>query len=195
MNEKLIRLIIVAFTAALHFVIIFFLVFNTDQIYQEVSEDARVMKLLDLEELPPPPPEPDPTIPVVEEIAEVIIETDIEPVQTVVAAGTLTFNTDDFLPAHRVTSVPAFDDDAIAAEIVYPPIALRSGIEGRVVLDLFVDRSGIVQRITILREEPEGRGFGEVAVSAFREVRAIPAEANGIPVAVRFRYPIRFTIR
>jgi len=194
MNEKLVRLIIIIFTAGLHLAVIFLLVFDTDKVYQELSEDAKVMRLLDLEELPPPP-SPDPEIPVVEEIAEIIIETDVEPVQTVVAAGTLTFNTDDFLPAHRVASTPVFDEETIASEIIYPPIALRSGIEGRVILDLFVDRFGIVQRVTILREEPEDRGFGEAAIRVFTGRKGRPATANGEPVSCRFRYPVTFRIK
>jgi len=191
MNEKLIRIIILIFTAVLHLAVIFFLVFDTDRLSQEASENARVMKLIDMEELPPPPP---PDIPVVEEIAENMIETDIAPIQTVVAAGTI-ISSEEFLPAHRVTSTPQFDDAAIAAEIIYPAIALRSGIEGRVILDLFVDRFGRVQRITILREEPEGRGFGEAAVRVFTGRQGTPATANGEPVSCRFRYPVTFRIR
>jgi protein TonB len=34
-----------------------------------------------------------------------------------------------------------------------------------------------------------------VAVNAFKGIQAIPAEANGTQVGVRYRYPIRFTIR
>ncbi|MCL2175229.1 MAG: energy transducer TonB [Treponema sp.] len=195
MNEKFVRLIIIIITAGIHLAVIFFLVFDTEKIYYETSEDAKVMRLLDLEEHPPPPP-PEPEIPVVEEIAEIIIETDTEPVQTVVGAGTLTFNIDDFLPAHRVATTPVFDDDIIASEIIYPPIALRSGIEGRVILDLFVDRSGTVQRITILREEPEGRGFGEAAIRVFTGRKGKPAvTAAGEPVSCRYRYPVTFRIK
>ena len=197
MNEKLIRLIIIIFTAALHFVIIFFLVFKTEETYLEITEDARVMRLIDVEEFVPPPPSPDPLIPQVEAIAEVMIETDTAPVQTVVAVGTLITSTvtEEFLPAHRVTATPQFNEDIIASEIIYPPIALRSGIEGRVVLDLFVDRTGTVQKITVLREEPEGRGFGEAAVKVFTGRKGTPAIANGEPVSCRYRYPVTFKIK
>jgi TonB family protein len=78
----------------------------------------------------------------------------------------------------------------------YPPIALRSGIEGRVILELFIDAQGAVRRIEVLREDPEGRGFGEVAKQGFSAIRAVkPARANEAPVAVRYRYPIAFTIK
>ena len=203
MSEKLLRPIIFIFAAVLHLLVILFLVFDTEKSAQEEGENARVMKLTDLDELPPPPP-PEPEIPQVEAIAETMIETDIPPVQNVVAAGTLLTVTpiiaepeeDDYLPAHLVSKVPVFDERAILADLVYPPIAMRSGIQGRVILELFVNRAGVVQSITILLEEPEGRGFGEAAVRVFTGRKAItPATSNNEPVSIRYRYPISFTIR
>jgi protein TonB len=87
-------------------------------------------------------------------------------------------------------------EDQIARNTVYPPIAQRSGIEGRVILELFIDRHGVIRDISILQETPLNRGFGEAAVNAFRGISAAkPAEANGVPVATRYRYPFRFTLR
>jgi len=195
MNEKYLRLIIFIITAALHLLVIFLLVFDTGVLVQEISENARVMKLTDLAELPPPA---DPEIPQVEEIAEVMIETDIPPVQNVVAAGTLNFsfeNYENYLQMHQVSKRPIFDEEALTSALVYPPIALRSGIEGRVVLELFVDRAGFVQKITILREEPEGKGFGEAAVRAFTGRKGAPAFANDEAVSCRYRYPVVFRIK
>ncbi|MCL2185873.1 MAG: energy transducer TonB [Treponema sp.] len=197
MNEKFLRLLILIFTAALHLVIIFFLAFNTETVIQEIPQDARVMKLIDMAELPPPPPSSfDEDIPQVEEIAETMIETDYVPVQNVVAAGTLNVveAQENYLPMHLVTTPPVFDEASLVADLIYPPIALRSGVEGRVFLDLFVDRTGTVQRITILREDPEGRGFGEAAVRMFTGKKGSPAIANGEPVSCRYRYPVVFRI-
>ena len=197
-NEKLLRPLIFIFAAVLHLLVILFFVFDMERSVQEEPENARVMKLTDLDEEPPPPP-PEPEIPQVEAIAETMIETDIPPVQNVVAAGTLITSTappqDDYLPMHRLSSPPQFDANAIAADLVYPPIALRSGIEGRVILELFVDRTGTVQRIMILREEPEDRGFGEAAVRAFTGRKGNPAIANDEPVSARYRYPVSFRIK
>jgi protein TonB len=190
MNEKLLRAIVLVVAAVVHLLVLFFLVFNTEQVIQEAPENARVMKLTDLDELPPPPPELD--IPQVEEIAETMIETDIPPVQEIVAAGTLT---ETFLEMRYLSTVPQFDMNAITADLVYPPIALRSGIEGRVILELFIDRTGTVQRITILQEKPPDRGFGEAAVRALTGRRGTPATSNGEPVSCRYRFPVVFRIR
>jgi len=190
MNEKYLRPLIFAIAAVLHLMVIFFLVFDTEKLIQEEVENARVMKLTDLDELPPPEPE----IPQVEEIAETMIETDIPPVQNVVAAGSLIVQ-DNYLPMHQLSSPPVFDQSAIANDLIYPPIALRSGIEGRVILELFVDRTGTVQRIEIRLEEPKDRGFGESAVKAFTGRKGTPATANGEPVSARYRYPVSFKIK
>jgi protein TonB len=195
MNEKILRLTVFIAAAALHLIVLFFLAFNMQRSVQIEDENARIMKLTDIDELPPPPPEPE--IPQVEEIAEVMIETDIPPIQEVVAAGTIIARDDseEYLPMHQLSTTPQFNTDDIIASLVYPPIALRSGIEGRVTLELFVDRTGVVQRVIILREDPEGRGFGESAIRAFTGRKGIPATANGEPVSSRYRYPVTFRLR
>jgi protein TonB len=95
----------------------------------------------------------------------------------------------------RVSRAPKFSEKEILSALEYPPLARRSGIEGRVILELFINQAGEIQRIDLLRETPPGRGFGEAAKKAFQGLRCTPAEANGVPVAVRYRYPVRFTIR
>lgn len=181
---------------------------------------VQVMKLVDIREdippppsPPPPPPQPKPIEPqqnVVEAIAETMIETDevpddqvvVEslPVQNVPSPVQVQPQQTDYLPQNKVSKIPSFSDQDLRKitsylRDQYPPIALRSGLEGLVILELFIDSRGVIRQINILRENPEGRGFGDVAVQAFREIRALPAEANGVPVAVRFRYPIRFTVK
>jgi periplasmic protein TonB len=188
-NEKLIRTSIFIFAAVLHLLVLFFLVFKTDGIVQEQQENARIMKLTDFQEAPPPEPE----IPQVEAIAEKMIETDVAPVQQVLGAGI--FITETYLSMHQVSVPPKFDAGAVMKDLVYPPIALRSGIEGRVILELFVDRAGFVQKIVILQENPPDRGFGEAAVRAFTDRKGVPAFANGEPVSARYRYPVTFKLK
>jgi protein TonB len=96
---------------------------------------------------------------------------------------------------HRISVTPSFSEEEIRRRLIYPPIAQRSGLEGMVYLELFIDPQGNVLRIIILKEEPQGRGFGEAAVRAFQGLHGTPAEANGTPVAVRYRYPVRFRLR
>jgi len=187
-NEKIIRTSIFIFAAVVHLLVLFFLVFKTNVLIQEAPENARIMKLTDFEELIP-----EPEVPQVEAIAEKMIETDVVPDQHVLAAGV--FLAENYLPMHQVSVPPKFEVNTVMKDLVYPPIALRSGIEGRVILELFVDRSGVVRNIAILREEPEGRGFGEAAVKAFTGRKGVPAYANGEAVSCRYRYPVTFKLK
>jgi protein TonB len=197
-NERLLRFILVGVVAAIHLFLIFFVVFTMNTVTQEELENARIMKVTDLAEAPPPPPPEEEEIPQVEAIAENLIETDTVPVQAIVAHGSVTSSAtswDDYLPIHKVSEAPKFDEKDIMSNLVYPPIALRSGIEGRVILELFVDKNGTVQRISIMLEDPKDRGFGEAAIKAFSGKRGFPAMANGAPVSARYRYPVRFQIK
>jgi len=202
LNENRIRLLIFLTVAVLHIVLIFFLSFNLKAASQAQSENARIMKLTDLSEIepePPPPPPEEIQIPQIESIAETMIETEEVPEQLIVAPGTITATAapswDDYLPMHKVTEPPKFNEKELLADLVYPPIAQRSGITGSVIIELFIDRNGQIQRVLIMQEKPENRGFGEAAVKAFIGKRVVPAYANGEPVSTRYRYPVRFTIK
>jgi protein TonB len=193
----LLRLGIFLAAAGIHVLLLFFLAFRFDRALPEPEPPLTVMKLTDIREAPPPPPE---ALPVrqSEGAAENLIETEELPVPASVPGAVPTIRSaaePDYLPMHRISIPPSFLEEEIRRRLVYPSIAQRSSLEGMVYLELFVDPQGNVRRITILKEEPEGRGFGEAAVKAFQGLRGSPAEANGVPVAVRFRYPVRFRLR
>jgi len=213
MNEKLTKLIIFIVAVVIHLVLIFYLVFNTETSIHEPPEVARVMNLIDIAELPPPPvlpplPPPPPPPPSdnqitnqVEAIAEHMIETDTPPDYEIAAAGTIHdhYQSDIYgfgnSQGIQQVSSPIFDETAIRGSLIYPRIAQERGIEGKVFLELFVDRTGLVQGIKILSEEPEGRGFGEAAVRVFTGRKGDPAYANGEPVSSRYTYTLTFRLR
>jgi protein TonB len=202
-RENQIRLILFILVAGLHAVLIYVVAFRFTEAPAVEEPMANVMRLVDVqEELPPPPPPPRDPPPVVqtttEAIAETMIETDEVPEEVVVSQAPVQAVQEtaiEYLPMNKISVLPKFDEDRIRKATVYPPIALRANIEGTVYLELFVDSRGEIREIQILRENPEGRGFGEAAVNAFRGIRGEPAQSNGQAVAVRFRYPVRFTIR
>jgi protein TonB len=211
-KTSLVRLVLFIAVAAFHLLLILFFAVTMDAVTPPKEPPVSVMKLADFEEEipppPPPPPEPPPPVPenAVESVAETMIETEETPEdQTAADPGTLIVppapsvqaaeSEEEYLPMHRISVAPVFSERDILADLVYPAIALRSNIEGTVYLDLFIDRRGEVRQITVLREIPPDRGFGEAAVNAFRGRRVKPAEANGVPVGVRYRYPVRFTIK
>ena len=196
---SLLRPAIFAAVAVLHIIVIVFVAFNMNTVEMPEEPSAGVMKLVDVEEDIPPPPEKLPDTPftnTMESIAESMIETDVvtPPIIGYVPPAAVAEREIEYLQQHLVSKVPELPDDEIIRKMIYPPIAQRSNIEGTVYLELFVDRLGLVRDVRILRETPAGRGFGEAAINAFRGIRGKPAEANGDPVAVRFRYNLNFRL-
>jgi len=201
-NLGRVRFLTFALVAILHVIVIMLVAFNIETIIAGPEPVAGVMKLVDVEERPPPPPErpPEPITNTIETIAETMIETDEPPPPPVIytEAAPVTVPVPEeivYLPQYMVTTLAVLPENEILRAIVYPPIALRSGIEGTVYLELFIDRNGNIRDVTILRENPAGRGFGEAAVNALKGLKATPAEANGDPVAARLRYNYTFKIK
>lgn len=172
---------------------------------RQEREDTSVFKMVDVEAFVPPQPDPEPEPPPpqpdqpvqIDEPVEEVIETEEEvvhvaPLQEPPAAPAQPA-TIEYLPQHRISVAPAIPTEEIRRRVQYPPLANRQGIEGVVYLELFIDAEGVIRRIEILREP--GYGLGEAAVAAFEGITVTPAEANGAPVAVRYRYPIRFELR
>jgi protein TonB len=197
MNFKYFRLFLFIIVAALHAVLIFTIAFSVRP--SPKPREARVMKLTDLaeeaEEEKPPEIREAPAATVSEAEAETMIETEDVPRAESHAENAGEGAEETYLPMHQVSVRPVFDEKLISSLLLYPPIALRSGVEGRVILDLFIDRSGFVRNIIVMREDPPDRGFGEAAVRAFTGLRCVPAQANGENVSVRCRYPVSFKIK
>ena len=195
------RIIILLVVLALH-AAAFFTVTITTAARQE-REDTTVFKLVDVTELQPPPPiEPPPpedAPPPDDAIAEEVIETDEpvpEPVDEPVVREPVAVRRDveiEYLPQHLVSVPPGISVEEVRAQVRYPPLAQRQGIEGVVYLELYIDDEGRIRRVEVLRDP--GYGLGEAAIQAFEGLSATPAYANGEPVAVRFRYPVRFSLR
>ncbi|MDR0685354.1 MAG: energy transducer TonB [Spirochaetaceae bacterium] len=198
--------------STLHVLLLFFIVFTVEVKAGVIELPASVMKLTDIaEEEPAPAPEPPKPLPpppveltISDPVAETIIEVEEEPVElaaapsaapAVPAAAPAGRYNGEYLPQNMVSVLPYLDERAIRSRLVYPSIALRSGLEGIVYIELYIDRDGRVRRVEIIKENPPGRGFGEAAVKAFEGISGRPAQANGEAVAVRYRYPVRFQIK
>jgi protein TonB len=102
---------------------------------------------------------------------------------------------EEYVAQNKISVLPKFDEKEIRARLIYPAIAQKANIEGSVILELFINKAGFITRVRILKETPEERGFGEAAVRAFTGLRAVPAQANGQPASVRYRYPVRFQLQ
>jgi len=190
-NRSVWNSVVSIFIAVLVHVLLLFLAGITIKTIKNTpSENAGIMRLADIrEETPPLRPV---SASAVETTAEIVVESkDAAPGKTFSGSEEAI----DFLPMYLVSQLPRFSEDELKRRVIYPPIAQRSEVEGTVYLEVFVDRYGTVRNVAVLKEDPPGRGFGEAAARAFMGLKGSPALANGTEVAVRYRYPVRFSLK
>jgi TonB family protein len=82
---------------------------------------------------------------------------------------------------------------AIQEKIVYPEIAKRAGIEGKVFILAFIDENGNVVSAKILKGI--GAGCDEAALNAVKETKFTPGKQRGKPVKTQFSIPIMFKLQ
>ncbi len=82
---------------------------------------------------------------------------------------------------------------AIQKNIVYPENAKRAGIEGRVFVKAYIDKTGSVAKAEIIRGI--GAGCDEAALEAVRKVKFTPGIDNGKHVNVQVTVPILFKLQ
>jgi len=95
-----------------------------------------------------------------------------------------------FIP-HEVD--PGFDQSELRRRVRYPDIARRNGLEGQVVLNVFVGANGAPLKTVV--EYSSNKVFESAAIGAVMETRFTPAEQNGEPVGVWMSLPIDFSLR
>ena len=77
---------------------------------------------------------------------------------------------------------------------VYPDIAQEAGIEGQVLIQCFIDKSGRVKETIVIKGIPN-TGLNESAVTALRKTRFRPAKQRETPVGVWITIPINFRLQ
>lgn len=81
---------------------------------------------------------------------------------------------------------------AVYNNLVYPELAKRAGIEGRVVVQFVVDERGEILNPHIIRGI--GGGCDEAVLEALKGVRFIPGKQRGRAVKVQFQLPVVFRL-
>jgi protein TonB len=82
---------------------------------------------------------------------------------------------------------------AIQSKIVYPEIAKRAGVEGRVYVLAFVDETGTVTKVETIKGL--GAGLDEAALNAVKQTKFKPGKQRGKPVKVQVSIPIIFKLQ
>ena len=189
--RPLVRPLLFSLVIAAHVIVLICVKFSISNAVQEEEKAAEIFKLVDVEEFVPPPPPP----PVIEKkevvvnsvkASENIQETEKEVVEVEEEEVI------DYVPQHKISVVPEIPTKTILSKIEYPKMAMKQGIEGVVYLELFIDEAGNIRHINVLKDP--GYGFAEAAIAALDGIICKPALMNDKPVAVRFRYPVRFVL-
>lgn len=76
----------------------------------------------------------------------------------------------------------------------YPEIAQEAGIEGTIIVQVFVDKKGRVKETSILKGIPN-TGLNEAAIAAIRKTRFRPAKQRERAVGVWISIPVNFRLK
>ncbi len=82
---------------------------------------------------------------------------------------------------------------AIQEKIVYPEIAKRAGVEGKVYILAFVDETGNVTKANVIKGI--GAGCDEAALNAVVKTKFKPGKQRGKPVKVQVSIPVVFKLQ
>jgi len=77
--------------------------------------------------------------------------------------------------------------------IRYPDIARKAGISGRVYVMAFIDESGNVNDVQVIKGI--GGGCDEAAIEAIKKTKFIPGKNKGQAVKVKLSLPINFQLQ
>ena len=196
-----IRLISLGVLLTLAVTLFFFPRFETTHQMTVATKLERFIEELDIPEtrqFESPPPPPRPSIPIesdLEDIAEdiTIPETDLEDFDEWEASPPAGVSRIKFI-AYDEPPSPIGGYEAIGQRIVYPKVAREAGIEGTVILQIFVNNRGFVRDVFVLRGLPK-TGLDEAAVKAIKQVRFKPAKQRDRVVAVWISIPIHFRLK
>ena len=81
----------------------------------------------------------------------------------------------------------------IQNEIEYPEMAMKAGIEGKVIVQFVIDKKGNITNPVIVRGI--GAGCDEEAIRALKTAKFRPGMQRGRPVQVRYTLPVTFKLK
>ncbi|MBI1930908.1 MAG: energy transducer TonB [Ignavibacteriales bacterium] len=160
-------------------------------------EDVDITKQ---ETAPPPPPKPPIPIeaPSDNDLEDIEIEdTEIDITDEVAAPPPPVKEEAEEVPVEFFVAVEEMPEpiggiQGIQEKIVYPEIAKRAGVQGRVYIKAFVDEAGVVHKAEVIKGI--GAGCDEAAVDAVMKTKFKPGKQRGKPVRVQVSIPILFKL-
>ena len=175
-----------------------FLIFPRSTNIMDLDDEIQIIiEQIDIpqtEQFDRPPPPARPSVPVESESEDIADDVTLDE-----------FNLDEFdawdappppPEGPRVKFIP-YDDPPVPLRPIrpkYPEIAQEAGIEGTVVVQVFVDDKGRVKETIILKGIPN-TGLDEAAADAIRNVRSRPAKQRERAVGVWISIPVNFRLK
>ena len=175
-----------------------FLIFPRSTNIMDLDDEIQIIiEQIDIpqtEQFDRPPPPAGPSVPVESESEDIADDVTLDE-----------FNLDEFdawdappppPEGPRVKFIP-YDDPPVPLRPIrpkYPEIAQEAGIEGTVVVQVFVDDKGRVKETIILKGIPN-TGLDEAAADAIRNVRFRPAKQRERAVGVWISIPVNFRLK
>ena len=155
----------------------------------------------DLKQKPPLPPKPE--IPLIDDLEEddlpdiVFNSTDLIDKDNLGEARPQfpEDESEEVLPFRVVENMPEIIGGlaALQSKVSYPEIAVKAGIEGKVILETIIGKDGNPEEIKVLKGI--GAGCDESAIKAVMNTKFKPGTQRGKPVRVILVIPISFTLR
>lgn len=177
---------------------------ESEQIVVLEQEEVYIEEVIQTKQVDTPPPPPRPPVPVEvpndevidDEIVELDLEFDLDaPMELPPPPPPAPSDDEEEEEIFVVVEQPPVLIGGIASvqeKIVYPELALKAGIEGRVIVQFVVNSNGEVVNPVVVRGI--GGGCDEEAIRAVKTARFQPGMQRGRPVSVRYSMPITFKI-
>ncbi len=97
-----------------------------------------------------------------------------------------------YLPFAEQMPKPVGGIKALYKKVVYPEIAQKAGVEGKVYLLAFIDENGNVEDVKVIKGI--GAGCDEAAINAVKASKFIPGKSKGKPVKVKMSLQFKFKL-
>ncbi len=207
LRAKYKRMYEISLIVSLTILIVAFKFFPHIKPVQEVAQSTQdLFKVEDVQQTtqenrPPPPPKP--AIPIAAPSSDVLQDVNIASTELDVNANVTAppppppkeEKTEEptYFVAVEEMPEPIGGIAAIQSKIVYPEIAKRAGVEGKVYVLAFVDVKGNVTKARILKGI--GAGCDEAALKAVEATQFKPGKQRGKPVNVQVSIPVVFKLQ
>ncbi|NOY23441.1 MAG: TonB family protein [Acidobacteria bacterium] len=90
---------------------------------------------------------------------------------------------------------PVYEMAQLQRNVVYPPLAVRAGLEGYVIVQAVLNRDATVSDVHVIGGNLSGFGFPEAARDAVKKLEFKPGIFSGHPVNVVMNLTIHFRLR